>query len=594
MDEKNFELERDRFAKDLSLLGFSCVDDNIYIGKVVKKNCTSEYYIDVNIDFSNYPLKQPKIILKSINGNKNIYECIPSSWRHLDEYSGATPSKSVFYICCLHNWAMKEKFDAKYIYNRIQIWLECNLKKEWDSKEDLRSWRVIPQFSDLKLYLTKEFIKDLYNKSSDEYFYEGELIHNVYRFTNGNTAVSKNLGNKYNLEDISFLFNKDKNSNAPYFFFPHSNSDDSIDFIERVRLQLFNRLKGTEETVGNKKRLKSNEQISNCIIIKLNRFDSRNFKTIYQLFKRFKDKKLIERLKKERYNNIPLIIIYIGDREQLEVLGLLVDVDSFANKKISEINIRVFQIETLPERQIAIDLNISLLGAGSLGGKVAKLLIEKGVKQITLSDSDFFSASNLGHHELNAFNLGFLKAHELAHQLAINYNYRGNVKYEICDDIKAVENADIVVVTVGSTSSFDEIAFKKLNNYCKPIVWVWVSEHNILQEIVITNKYTGCLNCYYLMTISDNKLKNIHQKAKEEINKLSSYTLDICGDPHVISKWDRMVFLASQIITLLEYYSKNKKFPFEYINYFWKIDTIYPKAIKGYVNANKDCFCGRG
>jgi hypothetical protein len=55
-----------------------------------------------------------------------------------------------------------------------------------------------------------------------------------------------------------------------------------------------------------------------------------------------------------------------------------------------------------------------------------------------------------------------------------------------------------------------------------------------------------------------------------------------------------MVFLASQIVSIIEYYSNNGKFPFEYINYLWRLDAIYPEIKKGFLDVENNCFCRRG
>jgi hypothetical protein len=330
----------------------------------------------------------------------------------------------------------------------------------------------------------------------------------------------------------------------------------------------------------------------------MNRTESQTFKSIYQLLAKLKNNiSFMSKLRKVSYKNLPIIILYEGDRRNREVIALLIDIKTFLNEEIKNIKLKPFQIETLPEREKTINLNVSILGAGSLGGEVAKLTAEKGVKKLMISDQDKFSATNLGFHELDVFNLGQYKAIGLSKKLRLTcHNTDAEDIKPMSTDMKAVADADLVVVTVGDPNSFDKLAFDKLKDFEKPIIWAWVSEYNILQEIVITTPFTGCLNCYYHLTNDDEELRKLQEAKEIELaeSDLPSYEQDICGDPHVISKWERMVFLASQIVSIIEYYSNNGKFPFEYINYLWRLDAIYPEIKKGFLNVDDNCFCRRG
>jgi|Wag4MinimDraft_11_1082651.scaffolds.fasta_scaffold01502_3 hypothetical protein len=569
-----------KLIEGLETLGFTCIEKDKYRGKIPKEETINNYYIDVILDLTHYPFKSPAVILKSINGNENIYKRILSGWRHIDEAIKTTPSNSIFYVCCFHNWRMKEKFDAKYIYDRIYNWLKSNVNEHWDPEEDARSYRVIPQGSALKIYLTESLIDEMHSETPDNSVLEAELFHNPYKFKESNSKAStKNHGNKYKIEDISFCY-AEGDINSQYHFFPQINPK-----IEIIKRQLFHRLS-------------EKEQCSKCLIIKMNRTESQTFKSIYQLLAKLKNNiSFMSKLRKVSYKNLPIIILYEGDRRNREVIALLIDIKTFLNEEIKNIKLKPFQIETLPEREKTINLNVSILGAGSLGGEVAKLTAEKGVKKLMISDQDKFSATNLGFHELDAFNLGQYKAIGLSKKLRLTcHNTDAEDIKPMSTDMKAVADADLVVVTVGDPNSFDKLAFDKLKDFEKPIIWAWVSEYNILQEIVITTPFTGCLNCYYHLTNDDEELRKLQEAKEKELaeSDLPSYEQDICGDPHVISKWERMVFLASQIVSIIEYYSNNDKFPFEYINYLWRLDAIYPEIKKGFLDVENNCFCRRG
>ncbi|NLG80280.1 MAG: hypothetical protein GX492_10755 [Firmicutes bacterium] len=568
------------FREQLQELGFTRVEDDLYQGRVPAEGTVDGWYIDIQIHCKDYPISAPRVELKGINGDSEVFRCVPPRWRHLDEQIGYRPAESRFWVCCLHNWFMNSEFDARYIYNRIEDWLSSNVTQSWAPGEDAPAWRLAPQLSDFALFVTETLVSDICSNSPRD-IHLWRLAHDRYVFRSGSTAANpkKNPGNKYDLEQIEH--SGTRRARQQYLFFPEATPGNEILDVTRQAC------------------LGDDYLVSLCCVVKLDKAEK--FKTAYQLLSHLKGSSavisVLRGIKEEGFNNtpvanLPIIVQYESDQGRLEIAAFVVDLDSFLGDA-ARVYLKPFRIETLPQRKTAVDLNVALLGVGSLGSQIAKVLVDKGVKSLTLSDFDYFSASNLGHHELTYFDLGFFKVERMQKRLLLSYD-SPPVRATLSDE-KAIQDADIVVVAVGSSSSFDRLAFKTLADYPKPIVWVWTSPHNVLSEVVITHRDSGCLNCYYMLTQSDNELRSVHEAAKRQIALYPVSDIDMCGNPHVISQWDRMVLLATQVVTLLAFYSEKGRFPFEYVNYLWKTDDIYPKTYVGHINANPRCpLCRRG
>ena len=248
-------------------------------------------------------------------------------------------------------------------------------------------------------------------------------------------------------------------------------------------------------------------------------------------------------------------------------------------------------VETLSNWQSDIRLTVGILGLGSLGGRVAELLAKKGVSRLLISDSDIYKAENLSSHILPPYFLGYPKS--VAIKKTLDFLSYKHSSIEITDnDLKVLKESDLVIVTVGDNASFDKLVFSDvLNTINSPVIWAWVSPYNILSHIVITSKYTGCLNCYYGMCSDHPDLVKLKNKMHEELERHGLEEYDLCGNPHTHSISERMEFLATQIVSVVDYYTKHKRFKFDYVQYYWGINDIIPTAKTGYLKKHPNCVC---
>ncbi len=545
-----------RVKAELQELGFCFSGENIAVGRVPQNGLENGYYINVEISIEDYPLKQPSIKLISINGNNNLYKDIPTNWRHIDEFLINHPKKSQFFICCLHNWSAKIEYNGKFIYQRILDWLTSNVDKNWKKEEDLISWRILPQYTQLVMYLPKGFLKHIESIEFKK-LHTISICHSPFKFKNGKEASTKKRGETYEYKSIDY--------NNPYFFFTDFNGDKSYNMLKQFQLP-------------------NKHSLSTLYLVRLPR--SFSFKTHYQLIQTLKHNLPIKSIDKD-IKSLIFLVMYKGDRGRTELVSFITERDSFEGD--SDLTVTNIKIESIPERPYGVDMTVGMIGVGSLGSQVARLLVEKDVKALLMADFDKMALENLGRHVLGSFHIGRYKSVELRQLLAGYYLHENIFAFETDDEV--IENADVIIVTVGDSVKFDWLSFNKLTNYKKPVIWAWTSANNILQEIVITTSLTGCLNCYYLEVNHNKGLKQLQEVAQKEIDKYDSNEIDICGNPHTISQMERMVFLATQVVSILSFYSKHKKFKFDYVNYSWGMDDIIPTPLIGYLEKSEQCFC---
>ncbi|QNU23802.1 ThiF family adenylyltransferase [Geobacillus zalihae] len=547
-------------------LGFSLIDENKVFGSITFGEISIEVTICIDQDF---PFKAPIIFLETISGKKELYKNIPYKWRHLDEWVlSQNPRDSKFTICCLHNWVPQGKNNARFICDRIYSWLKSNITETWDPEEDLPTSKIIPkQATVARLILSNEFIescmKELKPKEKKLY----KLIHSKYKFK-GTGATSRNgvISNKYALDDIDF--------NSPYIYFfsdDRETKSTCLDYLINIKSDGgFNH--------------------ADCLVIRLPSWA--RFKTLYQLLEYLRVNEYITSKLVRKYNNLPIVVIFRGDKGRTEVVSFLCDKEILNQN--GSMKVQMISIDTIPKRQTEIGLNVGLIGVGSLGSNVARLLVNKGVKTLYMSDHDILKPENLGGHILPSMFLYENKANAVANYL-MHHLVKETEVYFGNNDEEVFEKADLLVVTVGDNEAFNILAFNKLQNYKKPIIWAWVSPHNIIHKMVITSKKTGCLNCFFLLEKKDKTLRHINEKVNEELSKLDISYIDLCGNPHTVSFPERMVEFAAKIVATISLYAKTKRFEFDYLVEYWDANTSIPTTFTGLLNVDNECGCeGQG
>lgn len=537
---------------ELKELGFSLVNEEKMVGRVPKGGDLNGWFIEVEITLTNFPFSSPNIFLKSVNNNENLYEVIPDHWKHLDElvYSEDIED-SLFLVCCLHNWRANDVYNGEFIYSRILNWLQSNCENNWEEGSEVQGWRMTPHISTSKIYLAYDFAKEVKAKALGTI----KVKQSIYTLKSGGKVSGKKEGTAYSLEEIDFA--------QSYSFYPNFN------FTERLS------------------RIRQEEYIDTEFIT-LRLPQSYKFTTFYQLLMKVRANFNLKSVTNGK-KSFPFVVLYKGFLGKLEAVSFIANQNFIEGK--DKFKVKPLKVESIPDRPISVDLKVGLYGVGSLGSQVARILTDKQTKEIILHDNQRFSSDNLGHHELFGVSLGENKAIALRNQLSwISIDTRVSA---VASSAELSEESDLLVVTVGSSQEYDRIAFNELINYEKPIIWAWTSPYNVLQEIVITTPKTGCLNCYYQLSKEDMKLVQFNEFKDAELSGLPSYNYDFCGEPHTESQWEKNVFLATQIVSAINYFSKHNEFNFNYFAFAWGLNDIIATPTMGNIPKHNLCNCNR-
>ncbi len=538
---------------ELTELGFCLVDKETMVGKVPKNGDLNGFFIEVEIILTDFPYNSPNIFLKAINNEYNLYEIIPDKWKHLDElvYSEDIEN-TLFSICCLHNWKASDEHNGVFIYGRILDWLRSNCEDKWEEGSEVQGWRMMPHFSTSKIYLGYDVIKEVKAKAIGTI----KVKQSMYILKSGKKVSGKKEGTAYSIEEVDF--------SQSYSFYPNHGFAKKLSMIRQ------------EECID-----------TEFIVLRLPQ--NYKFTTFYQLLMKVRNNFNLKIFGSQK-KSFPFIVLYKG------FLGKLEAVSFIANQKFIEgkekFIVKPLKVESIPNRPLSIDLKIGLYGVGSLGSQVASLLNDKQTKEIILHDNQIFSSDNLGHHELTGNFLGVNKAIALQNKLI--FSSIDTKISTVASSDKLIEESDLLVVTVGSSQEYDRIAFNELINYNKPIIWAWTSPYNVLQEIVITTPKTGCLNCYYQLSKENDRLIQFNEFKDIELSGLSSYNYDFCGEPHTESQWEKNVFLATQIVSVINYFNRKKEFNFNYFVFAWGFNDIIATPTMGNIPKHNLCNCIRG
>ena len=149
------------------------------------------------------------------------------------------------------------------------------------------------------------------------------------------------------------------------------------------------------------------------------------------------------------------------------------------------------------------EARVAILGCGSLGGPLARLLAQAGVGNLLLVDPATLDWPNVGRHELGARSVGRPKAHELARELERAFPHLGDVasrskRVGLGESTLMAEllTYDIIVSTMGNwaAESFLNDSQQEGRGF-PPIVYGWVEAHAAAAHAVVVPGVGACLCC---------------------------------------------------------------------------------------------------
>jgi len=181
--------------------------------------------------------------------------------------------------------------------------------------------------------------------------------------------------------------------------------------------------------------------------------------------------------------------------------------------------------------------NIVLIGCGTIGGYLSRLLVQAGAGQgkgqLTLYDSQLLSSGNIGRHYLDENYLYENKAEACEHKLQGEFHsIKINSFPREFSSINDARNADIVIDATGRepfSLSLNELFVECHNNNvgCPDILYVWIDGNGYCGRTLYYNgKDSGCYRC-----LQDLSGKDKFPPLKSE-NDLTPMTYQ-CGESYV-------------------------------------------------------------
>ncbi len=178
------------------------------------------------------------------------------------------------------------------------------------------------------------------------------------------------------------------------------------------------------------------------------------------------------------------------------------------------------------------DKSIVILGCGSIGGRVAELLVMCGIKKLMLIDSDIFSSDNLFRHVLDSRYIGWKKVDSLADQLKSRFPYI-SIKAKdakVSGLSESMLNHDAIIDVTGNPTLGRELnlAHRNLDREVPPfLLTAWTEPLGLGGHATISDgKTMGCLHCLYYWDHTE-QLSSIFSFVKE--NQEISRNLTGCG-----------------------------------------------------------------
>jgi hypothetical protein len=149
-----------------------------------------------------------------------------------------------------------------------------------------------------------------------------------------------------------------------------------------------------------------------------------------------------------------------------------------------------------------LGVTVGMIGCGSLGAPVARLLAQAGVGRLRLIDADFMSWPNVGRHALGASAVHQRKALALADRLAREFPHlqfdsiAKPWQLAVHDEPAALTDCQLLVSTIGSWGEESELNEWLLHQHSAlPILFGWSEPHGCAGQAVIIRRGSGCFAC---------------------------------------------------------------------------------------------------
>lgn len=146
---------------------------------------------------------------------------------------------------------------------------------------------------------------------------------------------------------------------------------------------------------------------------------------------------------------------------------------------------------------------VAILGCGSLGGPLARLVAQAGVGKLLLVDHERMEWPNVGRHTLGGDAVGGLKVKKLAENLLQAYPHLEDVQARpkrvgpsSSSVIEELLACDLVVSTMGNWQAECYLNdAQQVTDSFPPVVYGWVEPHAAAAHAVLVYSHGPCLRC---------------------------------------------------------------------------------------------------
>ena len=156
-----------------------------------------------------------------------------------------------------------------------------------------------------------------------------------------------------------------------------------------------------------------------------------------------------------------------------------------------------------PRQEYLRRARVAILGCGSVGATLARLLAQAGIGNMLLVDPKTMDWPNVSRHELGGDAVGRSKAEELASKIEKAYPHLGEVisrKTRVGVDARSLmgelTSYNLIVSTMGNWAAegFLNDAQQRTNGF-PPILYGWVEPHAAAAHALLISRSSACLRC---------------------------------------------------------------------------------------------------
>ncbi|MEQ5815176.1 ThiF family adenylyltransferase [Marinobacter sp. NFXS11] len=147
---------------------------------------------------------------------------------------------------------------------------------------------------------------------------------------------------------------------------------------------------------------------------------------------------------------------------------------------------------------------VAIIGCGSVGSSVARILVQSGVNNLVLVDPELLGWENIGRHELGAQYVGDRKARGLEKHLRRRFPHVKDIRSvnkdligAISEDSRLFEGCDLIISATADWNSESALNDLQIEGeiHC-PIIYSWLEEKAAAAHaLVVFRENRGCFAC---------------------------------------------------------------------------------------------------